>query len=258
MTTHNACSAADSDLYAVLGVNSTASGEQIRRAYRRRALALHPDRNPDPDAAPAFRAVAEAYAVLADPTRRTEYDTARTQPGPCRSAARTGPARDRAAAPPPAPDRPARPGGRGDNGDYAPTGDPVAHTDYAPTSGYAPPPPPIPRPPGPAPGGRAQTAAQSEPLPAGWPAGRIDHHRLLGRVLLGVWRLAPLPASRLAAGAVVAGVLAAAALAVTSREQMPLESTVIGYLAAFALACWTVRVLTYAVLHTRTRSEETR
>ncbi|ALL79975.1 hypothetical protein AD006_32710 (plasmid) [Pseudonocardia sp. EC080610-09] len=78
----------------------------------------------------------------------------------------------------------------------------------------------------------------------------------MGRLLLGVWRLAPLPAGRIAAGAVVVATLAAAALAVTSRDEMPLESRVIGFLAALALACWTVRALTFTVLHLHRRAAD--
>ncbi|WP_060722633.1 J domain-containing protein [Pseudonocardia sp. EC080625-04] len=224
------------DLYAVLGVGPDADRTQVRRAYRRQALALHPDRNPDPSAPERFRAVAEAYAVLADPVRRDAYDTRHSTGGP---------EPDRPFSPPSAAEGPAHTTS-GASADYTPAGEPVAHTDYAPTSGYAPPPPP--------PGGRA--ADQGDLLPVGWPVGRIDHRRLAGRLLLGVWRLAPLPAGRIAAGAVVVATLAAAALAVTSRDEMPLESRVIGFLAALALACWTVRALTFAVLHARHRATE--
>ncbi|MBN9757761.1 Chaperone protein DnaJ [Pseudonocardia sp. Ae706_Ps2] len=233
------------DLYAVLGVDPNADQTQIRRAYRRQALALHPDRNPEPDATARFRAVADAYAILADPVRRdaydTAYDTARTPPGPGTG----GPGPARPFTPPPPAKEPAHTSGAAD---YTPTGEPVAHTDYAPTSGYATPPPP--------PGGQAPRPGPGELLPAGWPVGRIDHRRLMGRLLLRVWRLAPLPAGRIAAGAVVVATLAAAALAVTSLDEMPLESRVIGFLAALALACWTVRALTFAALHLHRRAAD--
>lgn len=63
------------DLYQLLGVPQGASGGEIARAWRRRALAEHPDRRPRDTAAPArFRAVAEAYRVLGDPARRAVYD----------------------------------------------------------------------------------------------------------------------------------------------------------------------------------------
>jgi len=62
------------DLYAVLEVDATASERVIRTAYRRLALAYHPDTNPAPDAAERFMAIAEAYAVLSDAARRRVYD----------------------------------------------------------------------------------------------------------------------------------------------------------------------------------------
>jgi len=67
------------DLYRVLGVSRGASGEEITRAWRRRALAEHPDRKPRDAAAPArFGALAEAYRVLGDPARRAVYDRSLT------------------------------------------------------------------------------------------------------------------------------------------------------------------------------------
>ncbi len=63
------------DLYQVLGVTREASGGEITRAWRQRALAEHPDARPGEADAPArFRAVAEAYRVLGDPVRRAAYD----------------------------------------------------------------------------------------------------------------------------------------------------------------------------------------
>jgi DnaJ-domain-containing protein 1 len=56
------------DHYAVLGVAASASQDEIKAAYRRLALATHPDRHPDdPDAEARFRAISTAYAVLSDP-----------------------------------------------------------------------------------------------------------------------------------------------------------------------------------------------
>jgi molecular chaperone DnaJ len=61
------------DLYAVLGVARAATGAEIRRAYRRLALAHHPDRA-GPASADTFARIAEAYHMLSDPTARTAYD----------------------------------------------------------------------------------------------------------------------------------------------------------------------------------------
>ena len=63
------------DLHRLLGISRKASGGDITQAWRRRALAEHPDRRPHDAAAPArFRALAEAYRVLGDPARRAAYD----------------------------------------------------------------------------------------------------------------------------------------------------------------------------------------
>lgn len=69
------------DHYAVLGVSPGATPEEIKSAYRRLALATHPDRHPDdPDAEARFRAISGAYAVLSDPAQRARYDTQRLLP----------------------------------------------------------------------------------------------------------------------------------------------------------------------------------
>jgi len=63
------------DYYEVLGIDRTATRDQIKHAYRQLALQYHPDKSKDPDAAAKFRELAEAYAVLSDDTKRKEYDT---------------------------------------------------------------------------------------------------------------------------------------------------------------------------------------
>lgn len=60
--------------YAVLGLSSIASDEQIKATYRRRAMSLHPDRNPGTDTTQAFQFLNEAHDVLSDPISRAEYD----------------------------------------------------------------------------------------------------------------------------------------------------------------------------------------
>ena len=63
------------DYYEVLGCAREASGEDLKRAFRKIAMDSHPDRNPDdPAAAARFREASEAYAVLSDPGRRRWYD----------------------------------------------------------------------------------------------------------------------------------------------------------------------------------------
>lgn len=62
------------DHYAVLGIGSDASDDEIRLAYRRKAQQFHPDRNPSADAAERFRDVQDAYDVLSDSLRRVAYD----------------------------------------------------------------------------------------------------------------------------------------------------------------------------------------
>jgi molecular chaperone DnaJ len=62
------------DLYAVLGVRSDASDEDIKRAYRKLARELHPDVNSDPEAERRFKQITAAYQTLSDPAKRRQYD----------------------------------------------------------------------------------------------------------------------------------------------------------------------------------------
>lgn len=63
------------DYYEVLGVEKTASVEEIKKAYRKKAIQYHPDKNPgDKQAEENFKEAAEAYDVLSDPQKRQRYD----------------------------------------------------------------------------------------------------------------------------------------------------------------------------------------
>jgi molecular chaperone DnaJ len=62
------------DYYATLGVRRDASQEEIKKAYRRLARALHPDVNPDPETQERFKEVTQAYEVLSDTSKRQMYD----------------------------------------------------------------------------------------------------------------------------------------------------------------------------------------
>ncbi|MCL6421899.1 DnaJ domain-containing protein [Brachybacterium sp. JHP9] len=68
----------DKDFYAVLGVSKDADAQAIKKAYRKKARDLHPDRHPDdPTAEDRFKQVGEAYSVLNDPEQRKQYDAIR-------------------------------------------------------------------------------------------------------------------------------------------------------------------------------------
>jgi molecular chaperone DnaJ len=62
------------DYYEVLGVPRDATGEQIKKAYRKLAMKYHPDVAETPDAAEKFKEIGEAYEVLHDPNKRSMYD----------------------------------------------------------------------------------------------------------------------------------------------------------------------------------------
>jgi len=63
------------DYYKILGVNKTASADEIKKAYKKLAFKYHPDKNPgDKKAEEHFKDVSEAYAVLSDKEKRAQYD----------------------------------------------------------------------------------------------------------------------------------------------------------------------------------------
>lgn len=83
------------DPYATLGVHAGSTATEIKRAYRERVLRCHPDVDPSPNAAEAFRNVHEAYRILSDPAQRFLFEQRghvipdKTKSRPERSSAQT-------------------------------------------------------------------------------------------------------------------------------------------------------------------------
>ena len=69
------------DYYDILGVDKNATAAEIKKAYRKKAIQYHPDKNPgDTKAEEMFKKAAEAYEVLSDPDKRPDMINMGTQP----------------------------------------------------------------------------------------------------------------------------------------------------------------------------------
>ena len=61
------------DYYSILNISQSSSQDEIKKSFRKLALELHPDRNPDdPESEKKFKEITEAYGVLSDPLKKKE------------------------------------------------------------------------------------------------------------------------------------------------------------------------------------------
>ena len=81
-----------SDCYALLGVKASATESEIKKAYRKKALQYHPDKNPSSTAEETFKEINRAYATLSDVDKRRTYDLQQQKPAtPSGPAAKSAP-----------------------------------------------------------------------------------------------------------------------------------------------------------------------
>ena len=67
------------DFYEILGLSKGASAAEIKKAYRKKAIQFHPDKNPgDKEAEANFKKAAEAYEILSDPEKKIKVRSIRT------------------------------------------------------------------------------------------------------------------------------------------------------------------------------------
>ena len=62
------------DYYEILGLEKGATEEQIKKAYKKKALQFHPDKNKEHDSEDKFKEIAEAYEVLSDADKKSIFD----------------------------------------------------------------------------------------------------------------------------------------------------------------------------------------
>ena len=72
---HGGGNVKESAYYDVLGVPTAATTQDIKKAYYKKAVSVHPDKNPSPEANKQFQQLNQAYQVLSDPTSRSKYDS---------------------------------------------------------------------------------------------------------------------------------------------------------------------------------------
>ena len=62
------------DYYDILGLSKSATAEEIKKAYRKKSLKVHPDKNPSEKAQEAFKKLSQAYVTLSEEDKRSMYD----------------------------------------------------------------------------------------------------------------------------------------------------------------------------------------